>query len=66
MATHHANPCELVDLESWTNDSPKEQTKAIVKIDEMELVRIILSTGKTILNHKVPGPITVYCLKGKI
>lgn len=66
MATHHANPGEIVDLQTWAADLPKEHTKAIVKTDEMELIRIVLPAGKGIPNCKVTGPITIQCVSGKI
>jgi len=66
MATHHANPGEIVDLQTWAADLPKEHTKAIVKTDEMELIRIVLPAGKGIPNHNAPGPITIQCVSGKI
>ena len=31
MATHHASPSEIVDLETWSQDLPGEHAKAIVK-----------------------------------
>jgi len=66
MATHHAKPGEIVDLHTWAADLPKEHTKAIVKTDEMELIRIVLPAGKGIPNHKVTGPITIHCVSGKV
>lgn len=66
MATHHASPGEIVDLETWAQDIPGEQTKAIVKTDEMELARLVMPAGKEIPTHKVSGPIMVHCINGKI
>jgi len=66
MATHHATPGEIVYLETWADDQPDSRTKAIAKTDEMELIRISLQSGKGLPNHKVSGPITVHCIKGKI
>lgn len=66
MATHHAKPGEIVNLDTWTQDLPSEHTKAIVKTEEMELARLYLPAGKKIPNHKVSGPITVHCIKGQI
>ena len=66
MSTHHANPGEVVDLKTWADDQPDDRTKAIVKTDEMELIRIYIQSGKTIPNHKVNGPITVHCIEGKV
>ena len=66
MATHHANPGEIVDLQTWAADLPKEHTKAIVKTGYMELIRIVLPAGKGIPNHNVAGPITIHCVSGKV
>lgn len=66
MATHHATPGEVVNLETWAEDLATDQTKAIVKTEEMELVRLVIPAGKGIPNHKVSGPITVHCIKGRI
>jgi len=66
MATHHAKSGEIVDLQTWAADLPKEHTKAIVKTDEMELIRIVLPAGKGIPDHKVAGPITIQCVSGNI
>ncbi len=66
MATHHAQPGEIVDLQTWAADLPKEHTKAIIKTDEMELIRIVLPSGKGIPTHDTPGPTTIHCIAGKI
>ena len=66
MATHHASPSEIVDLETWSQDLPNEHTKAIVKTPEMELARLVYPAGGEFPNHKVSGPIVVHCIKGEI
>lgn len=66
MATHHATAGEVVNLATWAKDLTAEQTKAIVKTEQMELVRLVLPAGKNIATHKVSGPITVHCITGKI
>ena len=66
MATSHAKPGEVVNLDTWANDLATDKTKAIVKTDEMELIRLVIPEGKEIPNHKVSGPITVHCIKGRI
>ena len=66
MATQHAGPGEIVNLETWANDLEIDKTKAIVKTDQMELIRLVLPEGACIGKHKVSGPITVQCVKGKI
>lgn len=66
MATHHASPVEVIDLETWAQDVFNEKTKVIVKLDEMELARLVIPAGKEIPTHKVTGPIIVHCISGKI
>ena len=52
MATHHAKPGEVVNLETWAEDLTTDQTKGIVKTEEMELVRLVLAQGKKIPTFK--------------
>jgi quercetin dioxygenase-like cupin family protein len=66
MATHHASPSEIVDLETWAQDLPYEHSKTIVKTDEFELARLVFPAGGEFPNHKVSGPIVVQCIKGEI
>jgi quercetin dioxygenase-like cupin family protein len=66
LATHHASPGEIVDLNTWTKDLPNEHTKAVVKTDKMELIRLVIPIGKEIPTHKVSGLIIVHCIKGEI
>ena len=65
MATRHADPGERVDLETWTDDLPEARTKVIAKTDRMELIRLFLPAGKELSSHKVTGPLTVHCIRGK-
>jgi hypothetical protein len=62
MATHHAAPSEVVDLETWAQDLPKDHAKAIVKTQDMELARLVFRAGEEFKSHKVSGPIVVHCI----
>ena len=66
MATHHAEPGKVVDLETWASDLPDEKTKVIIKTNELELVRLVIPAGKVIPRHKVSGPVVIHCLYGEI
>jgi len=66
MATHHASPGEIVNLDTWAEDLASEKTKAIVKTDKMQLARLFIRAGNELPNHKVSGPIIVHCIKGRI
>ncbi|MCX4186919.1 hypothetical protein [Methylophaga sp. OBS4] len=66
MATHHASPGEIVDLDTWAQDVPNGKTKVIAKTDEVELARLALPAGKEFANEKVSGPAIVHCINGEI
>lgn len=66
MATHHASPFEIIDLETWAQDLPHEHAKVIVKTPEMELARLVFQAGSEFPDHSVSGPIVVHCVKGEI
>lgn len=66
MATHHASPSEIVDLETWAEDLPTERSKAIVKTPDMELARLSFAAGGTFPLHSVSGPAVVHCISGEV
>lgn len=66
MATHHASPSEIIDLETWAQDLPHEHAKVIVKTHEMELARLVFPAGSEFPDHSVSGPIVVHCIKGEV
>jgi quercetin dioxygenase-like cupin family protein len=66
MATHHALPNEIIDLETWARDLDEDRSKAIARTDDMELARLFLRAGQEFATHKVSGPIVVQCIRGEI
>lgn len=66
MATHHAQPNEVVDLDTWADDIPEEKTKVVMRTADMEVARLFMPAGKVFKEHSVAGPITVHCTKGAI
>lgn len=70
MALHHASPGEVVDLglpansSAQTSDQPG--TRAIVKTDRFEAIRLVLASGETIPAHQVASQITLHCLSGAV
>ena len=66
MALHHAAPGEVVDLASWGDETPDSGTKAIVKTEKMELIRMVIPAGREISSHQLASPIVVHCLKGNL
>ena len=62
MATQHAEPAQVVALNSWGDG----RTRAVVKTKEFEAMVVHLVSGKVLPPHKTPGPVTVQCLAGKV
>lgn len=70
MALHHASPGEVVDLSRPANSSAQAPdqpgTRAIVKTDRFEAIRLVLAQGESIPAHEVASEITLHCLEGAV
>lgn len=66
MAIPHAKSGEVVDLRPLGEALAHTVTKTLVKTDKLEIIRLIVNTGKEIPRHQVAGEITVQCLEGRI
>lgn len=69
LATHHAQAGEVVDLASWADDLPSQQSKAIAKGKGLELARLVIKASVDMHKHDychVDGPIVVHCIDGVI
>ena len=67
MSIPHAAPGIPVDL--WPTDEPLSEvkTKALVKNEVFEAIRIAVPQDHEVCkNHQVDGPITVQCLEGHV
>jgi quercetin dioxygenase-like cupin family protein len=60
MATKRAAPGEIIEIVSPSDD----KTRALIKTDEIEVLRLVVPRNKTVDTHQVPGDITVQCLAG--
>lgn len=67
MAIPHAAPGVPVDLLAQMEGLTGAKTNALVKTDHFEAIRLGIPQGHEVCrNHRVEGPITIYCLKGRI
>jgi quercetin dioxygenase-like cupin family protein len=66
MALHHAASGEIIDLGPLAGRLPDTATTALFKTDDLEVMRIVLTAGKTMQDHNVPGDVTIQCLEGAI
>lgn len=67
MSIPKAAPGIPVDLFPQDGDAPGLESRALVKTNEFEAIRIAVPKGGEVCsNHQVEGPITVQCLKGRV
>lgn len=66
MAQPHTASGQVVHLSPLAHQMPEAVTTAILKSEQLELVRIVMAKGKSMPEHKVQGEITVLCLEGRI
>ena len=66
MAIAHAAPGQLVDVQPLGSQLCEARTFALFKTSELEVMRVVMPTGKTVPAHKVKGEITIHCLEGQV
>ena len=66
MAIAHAAPGQLVDVQPLGSQLCEARTFALFKTNELEVMRVVMPTGKTVPAHKVKGEITIHCLEGQV
>jgi quercetin dioxygenase-like cupin family protein len=66
MAQTHATSGDLIDVRHLDTAFAGHVTTAIMKSAQLELVRLVLPSGKAIREHRVVGEITVQCIEGLI
>lgn len=66
MAISHAQPGEVIDVRPLGPSLTTAKTTTLVKSGKMEVMRLVMTAGKEIAEHKAPGEITVHCLEGKV
>ena len=57
---------EVVSLSSLGTDMDSGTTYALVKTEDMEVIRMVIPEGKTIPEHNVKGQLSLQCLEGEI
>jgi quercetin dioxygenase-like cupin family protein len=66
MAILHAAPGEPINVEPYGAQLQNKTTIALFKSEHIEVIRMVLLSGKSLPPHKVPGEITIQCIEGKI
>ncbi len=66
MAIAHAQNGEVIDVRPLADTLATSKTTTLIKTPHVEVIRMVLSAGKVISEHKAPGDIIVQCLEGDI
>ena len=62
----HAYPGRPIDLRPEGESLARATTIPLVKEEAFEAIRMVLRKGHEVADHRVEGPITIYCLEGQI
>lgn len=67
MKSHgHIQSGDCINLKKLRDELDKDTTYALVKTNDMEVIRMALPHGKTVEQHSIDSEISVLCLKGEI
>ncbi len=66
MALPHLKSAQPVDIRPLGERLIHERSIALVKTEDLELMRIVLLAGKSMPSHRVPGEITIHCIEGRL
>lgn len=66
MAIEHARPGEIVNVGPLGAALTSEQTRTLLRAEDVEVIRLIVPSGKEIPEHKAKGEIVVHCLEGQV
>ena len=66
MSQHHPAPGELIDVRPLGDKLVDTASIALVRTDDFEVMRLVMSQGKSIPEHAVPGELTLQCIEGTV
>lgn len=66
MTIQHAQPATVIDVRPLGTALAETKTGTLFKTENVEVIRMVMPTGKEISEHRAPGEIIVQCLEGEI
>ena len=66
MAIPHAQSGQVISVRPLGPALTGERTTALFKTEDLEVMRLVLTAGKSLPPHKVAGEITIQCIEGRI
>ena len=66
MSLPHANSGQVINIRPLSGKLKESISTALFKASELEVMRLVLESGKEISEHSVAGEITIHCLEGAV
>jgi quercetin dioxygenase-like cupin family protein len=66
MAQPHVQSGQVVSVLALGDALVGARTTALLKAEQLEVVRVVLPAGTAMREHATPGEITVQCIEGRI
>jgi len=66
VAIPHAKSGDVIDIRPLGPAFAQSKTTTLVKTATMEIIRLVIPSGKNIPEHRAHGEITVQCLEGRV
>jgi quercetin dioxygenase-like cupin family protein len=67
MALPHASSGQVIGIQGPAGEDLSQFSSiALAKTEQLELIRIVLPSGKALPEHSVKGQITLQCLQGEV
>ena len=65
MTLKHAQPMEVIALEPDDSSPNKPVSSSLLRTPQLHLLRLVLANGQRVLEHHMPGEITIQCVSGE-
>jgi quercetin dioxygenase-like cupin family protein len=66
MSLPHATSGDLINIRPLGEKLKESVSTALLKTAHLEVMRLVLATGKLFPEHKVEGEVTIQCIEGVI
>ncbi len=66
MALAHASSGQVLDVSPLGSKVATTRTSALFKSRDLEVMRLVLTAGRSLPPHKVAGEITIHCIEGSL
>ena len=66
MAIPHAKPGDIVDVRPLGPALASAQTQTLFRAANVEVIRLVVPSGKHIAEHRAKGELVVQCLEGRV